>query len=348
MFSNVVNSDPFFRYRNFFNIYRVNVVSTESGADRPQSGVTRNTALDASYRHDGETDRLLYISNSKANSALNSAISGSGKTANMKFVTVNDTLYGGGGGQWAVYAGANSSAREIALHEMAHSFGDLADEYGGTGTYSGSEPAAPNVTKNATGAKWSPWVGYNDPSGGVVGAFEGGRYFDNGIYRPTQNSKMRTLNVPFNAIGREALILDIYRIVDPLDSFTANTLTLLNPTTISGVRIDNSVISTQWFVDNTHLPAFNNFSSLNPLSLGLALGAHTLRLRAFDATGFDPTSGWVRRNTNLLEQSVSWNLLITVPEPASTALAGIWFVVIALRFRRGSRCTNGDASPFPS
>src|SRR5947207_8692537 len=37
MFANSINSDPFYRYRNYFNIYRVNVTSNQSGADEPQN-----------------------------------------------------------------------------------------------------------------------------------------------------------------------------------------------------------------------------------------------------------------------------------------------------------------------
>ena len=59
MFSPGLNQDPFNRYRNYFNVYRIDVVSNQSGADVPQQGISRDTALDATYRFDGVTDRLL-------------------------------------------------------------------------------------------------------------------------------------------------------------------------------------------------------------------------------------------------------------------------------------------------
>ena len=96
----------------------------------------------------------------------------------MKLVTVNDTKYGGSGGSFAVYAGGNSSAPELAMHELGHSFSNLADEYeGNTGAYFGPEPAEVNVTKDAGGAKWSHWLGYEQPGIGTIGAYEGGRYY---------------------------------------------------------------------------------------------------------------------------------------------------------------------------
>lgn len=325
MFADSIDSDPFFRYRNFFNIYRVNVVSAESGADQPHNGIFRNTALDASYLFDGVTERLLSVDTGKANDALNAAVAGSGVTVDMRFVAVNDSVYGGAGGTYAVFAARDSSAREIAMHEMAHSFSGLADEYGGPGTYAGGEPMQPNITINPTGAKWSQWLGYDDPTGGVVGAYEGARQFDAGIYRPTPNSKMRNLGVPFNAVSREEIILDIYRNVDPLDSFSPTRVQYIDPTLLAVERIDDSVINTQWFVDNIPQPALDNASSINPLSLGLGLGRHTIKLRAYDPTGFDLTNGWVRINTTLLEQTVTWGIDITVPEPASLLLASAAF-----------------------
>jgi hypothetical protein len=111
---------------------------------------------------------------------------GTGIAAEMRYVLVNDSKYGGGGGSFGVYSAGNGDAREIALHEIGHSFAGLADEYGGNvGTYTGTEPGPINVTKNSSGAKWAEWLGYTDPVLGTVGAYEGGFYYDHGVYRPT-------------------------------------------------------------------------------------------------------------------------------------------------------------------
>ena len=48
IFDDSALTQPFGRYENFFNIYAVDVVSNESGADDPTAGIVRDTALDAS------------------------------------------------------------------------------------------------------------------------------------------------------------------------------------------------------------------------------------------------------------------------------------------------------------
>jgi MYXO-CTERM domain-containing protein len=320
--------DPYPRYRNFFNVHRVDVVSNQSGADVPPLGVFRDTALDAKYFYDGATDRLLYVNTTKANAALASGLAGAPFGAEVKLVTVNDARYGGGGGAYAVYAGGNGSAAEIALHEMGHSFNGLADEYGGNvSAYSGGEPGEPNVSRDPTGAKWSHWVGYNQPVIGTIGAYEGGRYHDRGIYRPSNNSKMRSLGRPFDAVSREQIILDIYDLVDPLDAFTDNAATLVNPDVLAVDTVDADVIGVEWSIDGVPLPQTIG-EALDVATLDLVNGLYTITARAFDPTD------WVRTHLDRLEQTVTWSVLVSTPEPGGAAFAVVAVAAITRRRRR--------------
>jgi IgA peptidase M64 len=327
--------EPFVRYKNFFNVHRVDVVSNQSGADVAPENIFRDTALDARYYFDGVTERLLYVSDAKANAALTNGVGGA-FTTHMRLVTVNDTRYGGGGGTWAVYAGGNGQAPEVALHELGHSFSGLADEYGGPGTYGGGEPSELNVTINSAGTKWSQWLGYNQPVIGTIGAYQGGRYFDAGIYRPSQNSKMRSLGRPFDAISREKIILDIYAKVDPLDAWLPNALPLMDPANLWVDTIDPAVISRQWFVNNVLVPGATG-ETFDLDDYGYAPGNYSVRARAYDPTGFDLVNGWVRRSQNTLEQSIIWNVVRTVPEPATVVylVAGVLGLILIRRRTRG-------------
>ena len=73
----------------------------------------------------------------------------------------------------------------------------------------------------AAGTKWAAWLGLNPaPWDGPVDTYEGAAYCEFGLYRPSDNSMMRSLARPFNAPSAEALV---YAIVDPLDDWTPTT-----------------------------------------------------------------------------------------------------------------------------
>lgn len=318
LFADTLNSAPFHRYRNYFNVHSIEVVSPESGADIPPEDVFRNTALDATYYADGATERLLSVSVSKARTVRDQALEEASFAAEMQLVTVNSTKYGGAGGPFATFAGGSGSSSEIALHELAHSFSNLADEYGGIATtYTGPEPTQVNLTTDPTGAKWSHWLGYNEPGVGTIGAYEGGGYHNMGLYRPSINSKMRSLNQPFDAVSREKIVLDIYALVDPIDSWTDNSITLVDPMELAVTPIDAGLIQVEWYVDGSIVSGATS-AVLDLAALSLNPGSHTVAARAFDPTGFDQTTGWVRQRQESLEQWITWSLSIS----GSPQLAG--------------------------
>lgn len=335
-FSDAPTSDPFYRYRNYFNTHKVDVISNESGADNPAEGIIRRTALDARYYFDGMTEQLLYINENKANAILAEALLDASFAADIQYVTVNETTYGGGSSAYSVFSGGNGFSQELALHELAHSFSNLADEYGGFAQpYTGAEPVEVNVTTDPTGAKWSHWHGYDQPGVGVIGAYEGARYYDQGLYRPAPDSKLRSLGQPFDVVAREQLILDIYALVDPLDAWLDNSVPLLDPDALFVDVVDEAVISLEWFVDDVQIPLAET-EIFDLRSFGYGPGDYTVTARAFDPTGFDPVNGWVRINQDWLEQFVSWEVslsalsasVVSIPEPSAWlpwVLLPLWF-----------------------
>jgi hypothetical protein len=323
LFNDSLLTQPFGRYESFFNVHLIDVASNQSGADNPGTGTTRDTALNSTYFYDGQTERLLYVDDTVANSALSAGLSGTSIDADMKFVTVNETKYGGGGGTYAVYAGGNASALEIAVHEVGHSFADLADEYGGSGSYSGSEPRAVNVTTDSSGSKWSKWLGYEQDGIGTIGAYEGGVYVDQGVYRPSLNSKMRSLEQPFDAISREAFVLEFYQHVDPLDSYSyqGTSGTLTGVSSLSVTPIDTDVITTDWYVNGTLTVSGKTSVTMTELGATDTAATYNISAKAYD------TTDWVRGDRSSLEQTVSWtvqptatNMIDTNDDTASTAV----------------------------
>ena len=327
---------PFPRYKNFFNVHRIDLVSNESGADVPPDDIFRDTAIGGHY-YDGGTARSLYVNEPKANGQLSVNLKGAPFSAEIRFVPINDTTYGGAGGRYAVFSAGNTYANELALHELGHSFGGLADEYaydGPGGVYTGPEPLQPNVTASPTGDKWAQWLGYSEPGMGTIGVYEGARYYEQGLYRPSPDSKMRNLERPFDAVSREQLILKIYELVNPLDDWRSNTSAISDDSPLWVDVVDPGVIKTQWFVNGALVTGAHE-EAFSLRDFGFGNGTYEVKARAYDDTP------WVRRDLSNLEQQVSWNVTL-VPEPATLPLAGLatlglWFLRHRLRVQAGRR-----------
>lgn len=102
---------------------------------------------------------------------------------------------------------------EIALHEIGHTAFALADEYDYGTCSTSSEPTEVDVSLNSTrSVKWGNLIaaGTAVPTSlgayayGTVGVFQGGQYCTTGKYRPTENSRMRTLGYPWHAVNEGA------------------------------------------------------------------------------------------------------------------------------------------------
>ena len=296
--------EPFNRYQNFFNFHRVEVISEESGADVPPENVFVDTALGASYYWDGFTERLMSVNTVKADAIVNRSISRS-IDIDMRLAAVNSTRYGGAGGTYATFAGGNSAAFEIALHELGHSFSNLADEYVSfESPYVGGEPTEANVTIDGTGAKWEQWLGYEQDGLGTIGVYEGGRYYASGIYRPSLNSKMRALGIPFDAVSRERMVLDIYQHVTPIDYHASNSATLGFADEPWVQLVDADILDLTWSVDG--MPLAETDSSVFILEqfrqLDLQPGSYELSVEAVDNTD------WIRLEDSRPRQHVSWTV----------------------------------------
>lgn len=224
---------PFDSLRKGINIYRVDVTSKESGARDPASckggtGAKPKTYFDASFCNGGNR-RLLMANNGRVRSVVHKLL----PQSHMILLAVNSPIYGGSGGDVAIFSRA-PGAVEIALHEMGHTAFRLADEYeyyancseNGHDTHSGSEPSQPNITtnKNRATTKWRTLIqpstpvpttqnatcGDCDPQPspvpvGTIGLFEGADYHHCRVYRPEFNCRMRNLGIPFCGVCQSVI-----------------------------------------------------------------------------------------------------------------------------------------------
>jgi hypothetical protein len=197
------------------NVHRIEVTSTDSGADDPTgcggTGATPRTYFDSTFCSPwgGTTlDRLLTVDAASAKSVALSKV----PQTHQVLCIVNSSKYGGSGGINAAVCSTHASASKIAIHEIGHSAFGLADEYENGGTAGGTEPGEPNVTLDANRAtnKWRDLIAastpmpsscYGDcpgcvppatpPPAGAVGAYEGAQYVHCGMYRPLPACYMR-------------------------------------------------------------------------------------------------------------------------------------------------------------
>jgi hypothetical protein len=142
---------------------------------------------------------------------------------------LNDGAYGGAGGVVPMVS-ANAQSIQILVHELGHSFANLADEY--TDPFPDYPPGddEPNVDFDATFAdiKWNVWIDGGTPlptplaaatdAYHPVGAYEGARYLTTGIYRPAPHCLMQSLSYAYCDVCREALVRGMYLQVTPLDA----------------------------------------------------------------------------------------------------------------------------------
>jgi IgA Peptidase M64 len=227
---------PLDALRRVGNVYRVDVTSTDSGADDPTAcggtGASPRTFFDSRFCGAPDVRRLLV-----ADAAGAMAVAGAQVPEwDMVLLLVNSTVYGGSGGPIATTSMA-PDAKEIALHEMGHTAFQLADEYDYyRGCFSGEtdrnihppvEPTADNVTLSSTRAaiKWRLLIRATTPvpttvnsdctscdtqaspvPEGTVGAFEGAHYHHCKAYRPEYRCKMYELGRPFCAVCRRRIL----------------------------------------------------------------------------------------------------------------------------------------------
>jgi IgA Peptidase M64/Peptidase M64 N-terminus len=158
---------PFNERASDFNIWALAVATKESGVSRPSTGQYRETALGTRYDIFGSERYLLTLDNR--------ALRDIAQHAPYEFIQilVNNQTYGGGGifGQFSTAAAGNDWANYLFVHEFAHHFAGLADEYYTspvayqTGAEVLKEPWEPNVTalKDPAQLKWRQHVAPGTP-----------------------------------------------------------------------------------------------------------------------------------------------------------------------------------------
>jgi len=345
----LLTNQPFAEYQSYFNVYAIAVASTETGSDHPASGQFVNTYFNSSY--DSNSDYLITIpSGASGQGRVDSLLNVLVPMANVAIMLVNDPTLGGsdGGGKTAITSIAPFSLSDIPVHECAHVLAGLGDEYT-TPNPGYPDIEEPNTTRETNRAliKWNAWISTNTPVptpptfpyDNVVGLFEGAHYHTSGWYRPKLNCRMGSVGVAFCEVCSEALVLSLYREVRPIDYFTPtnDSLSAASPEALEFALVlmqpTAHALSIRWSTNGTPVAgATNSTITIRPESLGNDL--HTVTAQVVDPTRLVRTD-----SSNLLSQTVTWNISVNLPR---LELSGPrWLEMGAFAFRVSGVAPNG-------
>lgn len=199
--------EPFKSEKERFNFIAVTVPSAESGVSIPHQGLWLKTALGSHFDTFYSDRYLTTLRIHRLHDVL------SGIPYEHIIILANTDHYGGGGvyNSYVLSAAHNVAARPVVVHEFGHSFGGLADEYFyddmfETSYHDDTEPWEPNITTLVDfDSKWKDMLKRKTaiptkPDGKdvytKVGVYEGAGYQSKGVYRPTQECRMKVNDAP--------------------------------------------------------------------------------------------------------------------------------------------------------
>lgn len=211
------SQSPFKHYKRYFNVFAIKVISEESGANHPKTspdadclGVPQKTVNNyfGSTFDTNNIHRLLYPAQL---SKIVTVLANNFPLYDQAFIAVNTPYYGGAGG-FVATCSRHMSGRDVAIHEIGHSFAGLADEYWAGPQYATEKP---NMTKevNSTLVKWKNWLGV---SGIGIYPHSG----DANWKKPHEECKMGVLNKPLCKVCAERFVERFHEVVEPVESYT--------------------------------------------------------------------------------------------------------------------------------
>ncbi|MBO7067253.1 MAG: hypothetical protein J6W52_01025 [Bacteroidaceae bacterium] len=253
---------PMNRYKKWFNLYAIEVISNESGISHP--GVLKDgkyVCPEGSSLPIKNVDTYFGIHFDAYNIHRLPCPDNSTKIYNllkalmpdyqMVGILCNTSEYGGAGGSFLTCT-THSSASEIFIHEFGHTFASLADEYYAGDGYLG-EYINQTANNNSNTIKWKHWYGQSGVSAFPIGGSTKG----NGYYKPVNGTcEMEYLNKEFCPVCREAIVEEMHNRVKVIAEYqpTARSLTMdgddLTFTITRYYKGTSNKINFEWSINN--------------------------------------------------------------------------------------------------
>ncbi|WP_426789850.1 M64 family metallopeptidase [Sphingobacterium sp. WOUb80] len=330
--------EPFKQYSSFFNVFAIRTISEESGAahdckagdcvhgetdlskypprynkftrDHAVPVAHPNTIFGSSFDNGGLHRLVVPQKNDRIEEVLKMHI----PNYTQVVVLVNSPFYGGSGGKWATST-VNFKSNDIAVHEIGHSFAQLADEY-----WAGNQYAIESVNRSQSAdtsqVPWKYWLGKDG-----VGIYSyGGKGSPSNWFRPHEYCKMQYLVAPFCPVCQEQFVASIKKKSSPfiqvkprldqpltLDSVQKFSLRLAKPSP--------NTFKLSWLLNDETIATDIDSIYLDPGML--SVGANTLKVMIQDTTNLLRNPSYVKHR-----DSVVWTFnqvkLIDLAKPSTT------------------------------
>ncbi|HLG36432.1 MAG TPA: M64 family metallopeptidase, partial [Bacteroidia bacterium] len=317
-------TSPFMEYQKYFNVFAINVPSTESGADHPRTAsdcpsatsqpvLFVNTYFNSTFDY-GSIHRLLVPTNG---SAINTVLLNNFPQYDQKLVLVNTPYYGGSGGSTAT-ASLHSSSYEIMIHEMGHSFAGLADEYYAGDGYAGEKPNMSQET-NPLLVRWKNWIGY-----GGVGIYQHCCGGNSALwYRPHNNCKMRYLGSPFCPVCKENIIEKIHSAIGTPVISSLPAASEINfcshpvQFSINTVKPVPNTLRVRWILNGTEIST--NVDSVIISAGQIHANVNTLSAEVVDTTALTRADSHLQNHVYTVDWTINYNpLLLTISQTSGS------------------------------
>ena len=224
---NIFSEEPVKSLRDYFDVYAVTAVSTNDvvghGFQTVFSTVPSNTSSSIDYDEDkveeyvdkvpdiySEDALVIVIVNSNGHNGITALLFTEQGRPRQHAVSLCSLM---GGLE-------DEEFRLVLVHEaIGHGLAKLADEYGYTANGAPTDKETKqlqqyhkfnwmlnvDVTDDVAGVLWSPFIGDSRFSNEHIGIYEGAFTYALGVYRPTEESMMRSNHSPFNAPSRKII-----------------------------------------------------------------------------------------------------------------------------------------------
>lgn len=281
---------PWLNYSSYFNVFAIKVISSQSGITHPGNAtdvsepvfpITNTTTyFDCTFDCFG-IHRLVVPQNT---TNIMNALSVNFPNYDQVLIIANSTEYGGSGGSYATST-INASSDEIIVHEVGHSFANLADEYYAGDNYAG-EMANMTQETNPLLVKWKNWMGFNGT--GIYQHCCGG---NSAMWnKPANNCKMEYIGGTFCNVCSQEIVESIHNLVNPIVSYIPTTMNINSSNQLLDFKLTelmkpiSNTLTIKWQLDGSTIAY--NLDSVEINQNLLATGLHTLVATVVDTTHF--------------------------------------------------------------